>query len=36
MDESPPFDYRPELAAQVQPLLERMLTGAARQVYEHP
>ncbi|WP_338767195.1 N-formylglutamate deformylase [Massilia sp. METH4] len=29
MDEAPPFGYRPDLAAQVQPLLRRMLQGAA-------
>ena len=28
MDERPPFAYRPELAAQVQPLLQRMLQAA--------
>jgi N-formylglutamate deformylase len=29
MDETPPFGYRPDLAGQVQPLLRRMLQGAA-------
>jgi N-formylglutamate deformylase len=29
MNESAPFDYRPELAAEVQPLLRRMLKAAA-------
>ena len=28
MDETAPFAYRPELAARVQPLLERMLDAA--------
>ena len=28
MDETAPFAYRPDLAAQVQPLLERMLHAA--------
>jgi N-formylglutamate deformylase len=29
MDETPPFAYRPDLAAQVQPLLRRMTQAAA-------
>ncbi|WP_431798437.1 N-formylglutamate deformylase (plasmid) [Cupriavidus metallidurans] len=32
MDEEAPFAYRPELAAQIQPLLKAMLAGALRQV----
>ncbi|MET0543446.1 MAG: N-formylglutamate deformylase [Variovorax sp.] len=32
MNETPPFDYRPDLAARVQPLLEHMLTAGIAQV----
>jgi N-formylglutamate deformylase len=28
MNESPPFDYRPELAAQASPVVERMISAA--------
>jgi N-formylglutamate deformylase len=32
MDEAPPFDYRPEVAAQVQPLLRELMTTAVEWV----
>jgi hypothetical protein len=32
MSELPPYDYHPQLAAQVQPLLHKMMLAALNQV----